>query len=53
MVSILPSVTALKRRTKKAFSSKEGFKQFIQTKEQGAYFNEDLLPSPPCKQSSR
>lgn len=42
----------LKQQAKKAFSSKEEFKKAIQTKEQGTYFNEDLLPSPPCKQCS-
>ncbi|CAK7210397.1 hypothetical protein SBRCBS47491_000770 [Sporothrix bragantina] len=42
---------AVRQRLRKAFSSKEEFKKFIQTKEQGTYFNEDLLPSPPSHRS--
>ncbi|KAI6082066.1 putative allantoin permease [Hypoxylon rubiginosum] len=38
---------AIKQRVKEAFSSKDEFKKFVQTKEQGDTFNEDLLPSPP------
>ncbi|OAA57385.1 Permease, cytosine/purines, uracil, thiamine, allantoin [Niveomyces insectorum RCEF 264] len=34
-------------RVKQAFSSKEEFKKFVETKEQGRFFNEDLLPSGP------
>ena len=40
---------AVRQRVRRALSSKEEFKKLIQTKEQGTYFNEDLLPSPPCK----
>ncbi|EPE10503.1 allantoin transport [Ophiostoma piceae UAMH 11346] len=42
---------AVRQRVRKALSSKEEFKKFIQTKEQGTYFNEDLLPSPPSHRS--
>jgi hypothetical protein len=41
---------------RQAFSSKEEFKAFVKTKEAPAegtaYFNEDLLPTPPCKSNS-
>jgi hypothetical protein len=43
-------------RVKKAAASKEEFKRFVQTKEAPAegkaYFNEDLLPTPPSKSKS-
>ncbi|KAH8686205.1 putative allantoin permease [Ilyonectria robusta] len=38
---------AIVRRVKKAVSSKQELKNFLQTKERGEFFNEDLLPSPP------
>lgn len=40
---------AIRQRVRKAFSSKEEFKKACQTNNHGTYFNEDLLPSPPCK----
>lgn len=43
---------AIRQRVRKAFSSKEEFKKAIQTNEHGTYFNEDLLPSPPCKSTT-
>ncbi|CAK7227795.1 hypothetical protein SCUCBS95973_006662 [Sporothrix curviconia] len=42
---------AVRQRLRKAFSSKDEFKKLVQTKEQGTYFNEDLLPSPPAHRS--
>jgi hypothetical protein len=39
----------IRQHVRKAFSSKEEFKKAIQTNEHGTYFNEDLLPSPPCR----
>ncbi|KAF4871735.1 Allantoin permease [Colletotrichum siamense] len=42
-------------RLRRAFSSRKEFKQFIQTKEHPddgpAYFNEDLLPTPPSQRT--
>ncbi|KAI1769353.1 putative allantoin permease [Hypoxylon sp. FL1150] len=38
---------SIKHWVRKAFSSKDKLKKFVQTKEQGDTFNEDLLPSPP------